>query len=133
MKFVHPISGCTEKKFSKILDGVLRAMAEVNRKETLASKEHYQEQRAACDTYIIREIEALPMRLCAPQQILFPSLSLSWIHVNHKSLCVFLTCNISVSFFLFQYWCQLNSPNKEQKKIIAQIFTDQLTCKSETI
>lgn len=56
MKFVHPISGCTEKKFSKILDGVLRAMAEVNRKETLPSKEHYQEQRAACDMYIIREI-----------------------------------------------------------------------------
>lgn len=56
MKFVHPISDCAEKKFSKIVDGVLRAMAEVNRKQTLPSKEHYQEERAACDMYIIREI-----------------------------------------------------------------------------
>lgn len=57
MKFVHPISDCAEKKFSKIVDDVWRAMAEVNRKQTLPCKEHYQEQRAACDTYIIREIE----------------------------------------------------------------------------
>lgn len=43
MTFFHPVSSYTEKEFSKIVDGVVRTMAEVNRKETLPNKEYHPE------------------------------------------------------------------------------------------